>query len=131
MLTIEVVTPTKRMLTMEADEVTMTGELGQIGVLPGHIPMVTTLAPGVLNVRKGSQLDLYFVAGGVAQIDHDKITILAEGAETKAEIDAANAEASRQDAEKKLLKVSFYEETYAETHNELRRAQARLDISRR
>ena len=130
MLQVELVTPERRVLKQEADEVTLTGTLGQLTVLPGHIPLLTGLEPGPMILKRGGTVETYAVAGGVAQIDHDKVTILAEAAEAREDIDVARAERAQTEAQKKLMEKSAYDAQFAETEAAVMRAAARIDIAR-
>jgi F-type H+-transporting ATPase subunit epsilon len=131
MLQVELVTPERRVLKSEADEVTLTGTLGQLTVLPGHIPLLTGLEPGPMILKHGGSSEIYAVAGGVAQIDHDKVTILAEAAEARDDIDVPRAERAKVEAQKLLLEKSAYDAAFAETEAAVMRAAARIDIARR
>ena len=90
-LTLEIVTPAKVLLETKADYVPIPGVLGEMGILPGHIPLLSDLKSGVLSYKSGSEEMKYAVHYGYAEIHKDKITILANEAETSDEIDAAGA----------------------------------------
>lgn len=129
---VQLVTPERKLFSTEAVEITLTGALGQMTVLPGHIPVVTALEPGPLVIKKANgTTEVYAVGGGVAQIDRDMITVLAEVAEAAEEIDPARAEKARDQAMKLMQEQSAYDETFAETQAAVARATARLTISKR
>jgi len=130
MLQIEVVTPERRVLTAEADEITLQGTLGQLTVLPGHIPLLTGLEPGPMIIKRGGSSEVYAVAGGVAQIDHDKVTVLAEAAEARNDIDTARAERALAESQKALLAKSAFDEAFSEAEASVMRAAARIDVAR-
>lgn len=130
MLQVEVVTPERRVLKTEADELTLTGTLGQLTVLPGHIALLTGLEPGPMILKRGGVTETYAVAGGVAQIDHDKVTVLAEAAEARQDIDVARAERAQTESQKKLMEKSAYDSQFVETQAAVMRAAARIDIAR-
>ena len=90
-LTLEVVTPAKVLLETKADYVTIPGVLGEMGILPGHIPLLSDLKSGVLSYTSGSEQKKYAVHYGYAEIHKNKITILANEAESSDEIDPASA----------------------------------------
>jgi len=92
-LSIELVTPERRVLVAQADEAIVPGGRGLFGVRPGHTPFLSLMEPGLVTLREGSNTQLFFVAGGFVQVANDKILILADQAEPVSDIDVA---ASRQ-----------------------------------
>ena len=76
-LHLEVVTPQKVLLTTEADYVTIPGIVGELGVLPGHIPILTELRTGALSYKLGSDIQKVEIKSGYAEVFQDRITILA------------------------------------------------------
>jgi len=92
-LSIELVTPERRVLVAQADEAVVPGGRGLFGVRPGHTPFLSLMEPGLVTLREGSTTQLFFVAGGFVQVASDKILILADQAEPVSDIDLA---ASRQ-----------------------------------
>ncbi|HEX4077998.1 MAG TPA: F0F1 ATP synthase subunit epsilon [Rhizomicrobium sp.] len=87
----DIVSPERLLLSDEADMVTVPGADGEFGVLAGHMPLISTLRPGVIDIRGGgvSGDSRFFVLGGFAEVNATKITILAEEAIPIASIDAA------------------------------------------
>ncbi len=90
-LELEVVTPDRLVVKETVDIVMAIGALGEFGILPNHIPFLTTLQPGELRYRKDGQLEYMAVTGGFAEISDNKVTILAEAAERAREIDIDRA----------------------------------------
>jgi F-type H+-transporting ATPase subunit epsilon len=88
---LEIVTPSRRVLVRDVDEVVLPGAEGSFGVLPGHAPMLAGLQCGVAEVRNGSERDVLAIGAGVAEVGPDRVTVLAETAERAAEIDAERA----------------------------------------
>ncbi|PCI28286.1 MAG: ATP synthase F1 subunit epsilon [SAR324 cluster bacterium] len=76
-LQLEVVTPREILLTAEADYVTIPGVIGELGILPGHLPVLTELKEGVLSYKKGSETKEVNIQSGYAEVLKDKITVLA------------------------------------------------------
>ena len=76
-LSLEVVTPQKVLLTTEADQVVIPGIVGELGVLPGHIPILTELKEGVLTYISGNKSEEVKIQSGYAEVIKDKITVLA------------------------------------------------------
>ncbi len=102
-LRLAVVTPQRKVLSEEVVSVVAPGTEGYLGVLPGHAPLLTTIKPGVVYYRKicGGK-DCLAVSGGFMEAGPDKVIILADTAETAAEIDVERARQSRDRAAKRL-----------------------------
>jgi F-type H+-transporting ATPase subunit epsilon len=101
-LTLEIVTPEARVYSDTIDSVVIPTVEGEIGVLPGHIPLLTQVGYGELRVTKGGATQLLVVGGGFAQISADKISILAESAINEEKIDEHAVEAAMKRAEEAL-----------------------------
>lgn len=99
-----VVTPERQLLRESVVEVTVPGLDGQLGILPGHAPLMTELGIGELAYRTGtsSQPVVLAVISGFAEVLGDRVTVLAETAERAEEIDLARAEEAKARAEKRL-----------------------------
>jgi F-type H+-transporting ATPase subunit epsilon len=101
-LILEIVTPEARVYSDTIDSVVIPTVEGEIGVLPGHIPLLTQVSYGELSVTKGGATQLLAVGGGFAQIVADKISILAESAINEEKIDEHAVENAMQRAEEAL-----------------------------
>jgi F-type H+-transporting ATPase subunit epsilon len=101
-LHLEIVTPSRRVVEVEVDEVRLPGALGEMGVLPGHIPLLTSLAAGPLTYFEGSAVTRYAVQGGFAEVLPDRVTILATVAKTADDIDLVEAKNNLEQAQGKL-----------------------------
>lgn len=89
-ISFDLVSPEKLLLSEEAEMVTIPGSEGDIGVMAGHMPLITTLKPGVVSVTGGPEANQrFFVLGGFAEINQTKLTVLAEEAVAAADFDAA------------------------------------------
>ncbi|MBI3989425.1 MAG: F0F1 ATP synthase subunit epsilon [candidate division NC10 bacterium] len=130
-LLLEVVTPQKLLVSEEVDEVVAPGSEGFFGVLPGHLPFITTLKIGELIYRKGREERHLAVSWGYAEVRPDKVIILADIAERAEEIDAQRAEAARRRAEERLSRWSRGDETidFARSQGALQRALTRLSVA--
>ena len=106
-LTLEIVTPEKTLLETEAEYVTIPGVIGELGILPGHIPLVTGLQSGVLSFRNGSTEKKLAVHFGFAEINQDKISVLANAAELAEDIDVERSKASQVKTEAELKEIVF------------------------
>jgi F-type H+-transporting ATPase subunit epsilon len=101
----EIVSPERLLVSDEADMVTVPGTDGDFGVMAGHMPLISTLRPGVIDIRGGvSSGDLrLFVLGGFAEANPDKLTVLAEEAIPMAQIDATALEQRIRNTEEDLV----------------------------
>ena len=128
----EIVSQDRTVFTGDVDIVVLPGAAGEMGVLPKHAPVLTTLKYGVVKVRMGGKEDVFTVAGGVAEVQPDIVTILADAAENVEEIDVARAEAARKRAEETLAKgVPADTDAYLAMEAALRKSNLRLDAARR
>lgn len=105
-LTLEIVTPDRSLVREDVDEVQVPGAEGYLGILPGHTPLLATLAVGELWYRVGSEKHFLALAGGFVEVLPDRVTILAHIAERAAEIDVTRAEAAKKRAEERLTRPS-------------------------
>ncbi|MDD5094580.1 MAG: F0F1 ATP synthase subunit epsilon [Dehalococcoidia bacterium] len=129
-LKFEIVTAEKLVYSDEVDMVQVPGTLGEMTLLPMHAPIMTTLQPGELIVRKGGEDRSIFVSGGFLELMNDKVTILAEAAERAEEIDIARAEAAKRRAEEGLaLRKSQPDFDAARAEAELKRSMMRLKVA--
>ena len=94
----QVVAPDQPAITEEATTVILPGELGEFGVMAGHMSFLSTLKPGTLRVVKGQERDLYFIAGGFAEVNAKSVIVLAEEYQLAAEIDGTEAEKDKKQA---------------------------------
>ena len=101
-LQLDIVTPEKLAYSDEVDSVTLPGIEGELGVLPHHAPLVSTLGFGELRIRKGAMEESFAIAGGFLQVLPDKVIVLAETADMASEIDLGKAQEARREAEKAL-----------------------------
>src|SRR5687767_10491720 len=101
-LTLEIVTPERPLVRETVDEVTLPGVEGELGILPGHTPLLTVLKVGVLMYRRGDDRQYVAVANGFAEALADRVTVLAQIAEKAEDIDVAKAKAALERAEQRL-----------------------------
>ncbi len=129
-LTLEIVTPDRSVVTERVDEVEIPGAEGYFGVLPGHTPLLATLAVGELWYRKGAEKVYVSIAFGFAEVLPDRVTILAELAERPEEIDVTRAEAAKRRAEERLASRS-QDVDYERARIALMKSLVRLQVSTR
>lgn len=130
-IAVEVVTQEKLIFSEpEADMVLVPAAEGEMGVLPHHAPVLTTLGFGELVVRKGRGEERFAIFGGVVDVRPDKVVVLAETAASSYVLDEAAADAARERA-RNLAQVAATEEERQEATLELRRAELTLRVSRK
>lgn len=128
----EIVSQDRMVWEGDADIVVVPGVAGEMGILPNHAPLLSTLKFGILKVRNKNDEELFTIAGGVIEVQPDLITVLADSAENVAEIDVARAEDARRRAED-ILKEGAPTDTdaYLKLEAALRRSNLRLEAVRR
>jgi F-type H+-transporting ATPase subunit epsilon len=128
---LEIVTPQRLIVSDEVTELMVPGSEGYFGVLPGHIPFMTTLKIGELTYWKGRDERHLAVTWGYAEVRGDKVIVLAETAERAEEIDAERAERARQRAERRVRDWGTGDEAidFARAQAALQRALTRLQVA--
>jgi F-type H+-transporting ATPase subunit epsilon len=129
-LRLEFVTPERSIAHHDVDEVQIPGEKGYFGVLPGHAPLLSSLATGEFWYRQGSKKTYAFVAGGFAEVLPDRVVILAPIAERAEDIDVQRAEAAKHRAEGRLARPTR-DADFERARVALIKALARLQVFRR
>jgi F-type H+-transporting ATPase subunit epsilon len=99
---LEIVTPERLAYSDEVDAVVLPGSEGELGVLPHHAPLVSTLGVGELRIRKGGAEESFAIVGGFLQVRPDKVVVMAETADMASEIDLEKAQEARREAERAL-----------------------------
>jgi F-type H+-transporting ATPase subunit epsilon len=128
---LEVVTPERRVIAEPVDMVTVPGLGGELGILPGHTPLISQLQTGVLTyVAEGKSSQLH-VSGGFVEVREDHVSVLAEVAERPDEIDAARARLSRDQLEKQINAWSGSEDDLAIAKTEFERSVVRMQLASR
>ena len=130
MLKLEIVTPEKRVVGTEADSVTVPTASGEAGILPNHAPLISALKPGVLAYTSRGTTEKIAISGGFVEVNNDKVSVLADAAETAGEIDANAARAERDEVEKAITAAAgqSVEQTEA-LRDQLDSANARLQLA--
>lgn len=128
-LQLEIVTPERRVLAEVVDAVQLPTLSGELGILPGHTPLISQLQTGVLAYTRGGASQQLHVSGGFVEVNTDRVSVLAEIAERPEEIDAAQARSERDEAEKILNNVNSSEEDAASARERFDRAQVRLQLA--
>ncbi len=125
-LTVEIVTPEKRILSVQADEAIIPGGRGLFGVRPGHTPFLSLMEPGALTLIDGGRRENYFVAGGFVEVANDKVLVLADVAEAVTGIDMEGARRRMQEAMERLKGMSSADVNFDIEQATVRRETARM-----
>ena len=128
----EIVSQDRMVYEGDVDIVIVPGVEVEMGILPKHAPLLSTLKLGILRVRSQGQEEIFTVAGGVVEVQPDLVTVLADAAENVEEIDIARAEAAKARAEE-LLQMGPPPDTdqYLAIEAALRRSHLRLEAAQR
>ena len=128
-LQLDVVTPERRVLSEAVDAATIPGANGELGILPGHTPLISQLKTGVLTYTRDGKTSQLHVSGGFVEVRDDHVSVLADIAERPEEIDAAQARSTRERVEKQLSGWTGSEEEFEQARIELDRAQVRVQLA--
>jgi F-type H+-transporting ATPase subunit epsilon len=126
---LDVVTAERVVYAEEVDMVVAPGVEGQLGILPHHAPLMTTLQAGELRIRKGGEEISLAISGGFLEVRPDRVVVLADAAERAEEIDIARAEEAKRRAQERLAQRQAPEIDGARAEASLRRALARLKVA--
>jgi len=130
-LSLEIVTPAQRVLSVQADEVRLPGGEGGFGVRPGHTPLVAALAAGELIYLTGGAEHRYAVGEGFAEVSNDRVRVLVEEAVRADEIDPAKANTELKDLQSQLSGLKPDDPAYAQQRARVERAAARAVVAGR
>jgi F-type H+-transporting ATPase subunit epsilon len=128
-LTLDIVTPERRVLSVQVDEVRAPGVLGGFGVRLNHEPFMTALVPGRLTYLEGGREHHYALGGGFLQVADNRVIVLADTAEAAGDIDVARAQKAYDEAQDRLLKLTEQDEHHANESARVKRAAARLRVA--
>jgi F-type H+-transporting ATPase subunit epsilon len=128
----EIVSQDRTVFQGDVDIVVLPGAAGEMGILPHHAPVLAILKYGVIKIRQAGREALFAVAGGIAEVQPDIVTILADAAENIEDIDIIRAKAAKKRAEDALAKITpADQDAYLTMEAALRRSNLRLDVVRR
>jgi F-type H+-transporting ATPase subunit epsilon len=105
---LEIVTPERLVYADDVDAVAVPGVEGELGVLPHHAPLITTIGLGELRIRRGGVEDHFAIIGGFLQVRPDKVVVMAETADMASEIDLERAQQARREAER-AIETGYHE----------------------
>jgi F-type H+-transporting ATPase subunit epsilon len=129
LLKFELVTPQRKVVSEEVDEITATGTLGEFGILPGHAPFLSSLKIGELSYKKGGTVYHLAVNSGYFEVVNDVVTVLVDSSERAEEIDLERAKRAQARAEEGLKSVSQEDKEYKEMELALQRALIRMQVA--
>ncbi len=131
-LTLEIVTPEARVYSDTIDSVVIPTTSGEVGILPGHIPLLTQIEHGELRVTKNGVTSFLAVSGGFAEVETDRVSVLAEHAITEEKIDETAVEAAMKRAEQQLKDAKDIDpQQYEHLQSLVRYAGVQLAVKRR
>jgi F-type H+-transporting ATPase subunit epsilon len=129
MINLEIVTPERKVIDESVEMVTVPTAKGEIGILHNHAPLISTLKPGILSYTLKGMTENIVIAGGFIEISDNKVSILADIAESKGDIDVQSAKAEQEQAQKVLGEWKGSEEEFEVELEKLEKAQARISLA--
>lgn len=128
----EIVSQDRTVFEGDVDIVVIPGTDGEMGILPNHAPLLSTIRLGVVKVRRASEEQVFTITGGLVEVQPTIVTILADAAENIGEIDLARAEQAKRHAEQRLAEgIPAGTEAYLAAEAALRRSTLRLEVAQR
>lgn len=127
-LTLEVITPERKVLSQAVDEVIVPGMDGELGILPDHTPLISRLQTGVLTFRTGTERQLLHVSGGFVEVLPGHVSVLSDVAERPEEIDLERAQRARERAERRLATLGE-DIDFRRAELKLQRAMIRIQLA--
>lgn len=125
-----VVTRERKIVEIDVDEVILPGYDGELGILPGHTPLLAMLKIGQMRYRNGATVERLVISWGFAEVLPDRVIVMAETARLPAEIDPAAAEQTRREAEKELADLSSHDPEFAIVEARLEESVAMINLRR-
>lgn len=130
-LSVTIVTPKKTVVkNLSVDELVMPAAKGEVTILPGHTPLLTTIGVGVIRTLSHAENINFLVTGGFSEIRNDQVLILGEKIEAATEIDLERAEKARAEVEQTMLNTVLGELEYAKYTKKLERVQKRVEMAK-
>jgi F-type H+-transporting ATPase subunit epsilon len=128
-LSVDLVTPERRVVAVQADEVIVPGGRGLFGVRPGHTPFLSLMKPGVLTLREGATTQQFFIAGGFVEVSDDKVLVLADQAEPITAIDVEASKHRLLAAQERLKTLSAEDARFKIESATVKRETARMNAA--
>jgi F-type H+-transporting ATPase subunit epsilon len=127
-LALDIITPTKVVLSEEVDEVTIPTIDGEISILPNHVNLLTKIAAGEMVIRKGTKSDLFAITGGFLEILNSHVNVLADYAIHADDIELAKVQEAKERAQK-AMKEKLTEEDFRVVNAELAKALLQIKVA--
>lgn len=128
-LHLEVVTPEGTKLSEDVSEITAPGVMGELGILENHIPVLTVLDVGKLTLKTTEATTVLAINGGYLEVDNNRLIVITETAESKADIDVERARAAIQKAEEAMATLETGSGEYQSRMRKVRRNQNRIEVA--
>jgi len=128
-LTVHLVTPQKDVAHGSVDQLTAPSVMGEVGILPDHLPLLADMQEGPLCLFREGKKETFAISGGFIEVNRNAVTVLAETAEKSSDIDVRRAQRALADAEKQLKQLDFTDPQFAEQEARARRARVRLLVA--
>jgi F-type H+-transporting ATPase subunit epsilon len=129
-INLTIVTRERKIVDVEVDEVVLPATDGEIGILPGHTPLLASLRIGEMRYRTGGRMERLVLSWGFAEVLPDRVIVLAERGILPSEIDVAAAERERAEAEKELAYLSSHDPEFAVAEGRLEESVAMINVHR-
>ncbi|GAB4222941.1 MAG: F0F1 ATP synthase subunit epsilon [Francisella sp.] len=123
---VDVVSPTGSVFKGEAEMVSLRGSAGEMGITYGHTELLSTLPPGVVNIKKDGNIDVLYISGGILEVTPTLVTIMVDDMERAEDISYEEAEKAKERAQAILNDSSASKLDIDEAHKRLKEADARL-----
>ncbi len=125
---LEIITPSRKLLSLEAEELTAPGELGEFGILPGHMHFFSLLRAGEVSYKSGAEKGRIAISTGYAEVGPEKTILLVDNAMLEAEIDAGEAREAIAAAEEKMKGLDSDDPTYKAAAEDIEYAEAQITL---
>ena len=126
---LDIVTPERKVLSADTEEVIAPGGTGLFGVRAGHAPFLTLVVPGELSFKTDGKMRRYAIGGGFVEVANDRVIVLADTAEASEEIDLERARRASEDALQRLATLSQNDPEHHLQRSRVRRAAARIGVA--
>ena len=127
-LHLKVITPLALVIDEQVELVEGPGELGEFGILPGHVPFVTTLSPGFLKYKQGSDTKSVIIHGGLAEVSDDNVRVLTDSTEDPSTVDTSAAKQDISNLENQISESQGNAKKLKELNHQLKIAQVRASV---
>jgi len=128
-LTCEIITPEKPVYRGEVDMLIAPGRDGELGILPLHAPLITTLKLGEIRLRHDDNWDYVAISGGYLEVNEDKVIVLADDAEISSKMDIVELEKEKREIEDRIATLNEQDKEFFEESNKLENIVNRLRVA--